>query len=96
MDVLRKADTPKSDYDALYDHSEAVLITEELIARGYGEEDLRKIIGGNLKDKNALAILGNARTFARAIENISQLEQQYEYDLEIKSASLALIQKKDL
>ena len=47
MDVLRKADTPKSDYDALYDHSEAVLITEELIARGYGEEDLRKIIGGN-------------------------------------------------
>ena len=45
--------------------------------------DTLKIIGGNLKDKNALAILGNARTFARAIENISQLEQQYEYDLEM-------------
>lgn len=47
MDVLRKADTPKSDYDALYNHSEATLITEELIKRGYAEEDLQKIMGGN-------------------------------------------------
>ena len=47
MDVLRKADTPKSDYDTLYDHGEAVLITDELLTRGYGEEDIKKIIGGN-------------------------------------------------
>ena len=58
--------------------------------------DTLKRIGGNLKTKNALEILGNAQTFARTIENLSQLEQQYEYDLEIKSAYLALIQKKDL
>ena len=45
--------------------------------------DTLKRIGGNLKDKNALAILGNARAFARNIENISQLEQQYEYNLEM-------------
>lgn len=47
MDVLRKADMPKSDYDAIYNHGEAVLITEELLNRGYSEEDLQKIIGGN-------------------------------------------------
>lgn len=45
--------------------------------------DTFKKIGGNLKEKNALMILGNAQTFARTIENISQLEQQYEYDLEM-------------
>ena len=45
--------------------------------------DTLKKIGGNLKTKNALEILGNAQTFARTIENLSQLEQQYEYDLEM-------------
>lgn len=45
--------------------------------------DALTIIGENLEEKNALAILGNAQTFASTIENISQLEQQYEYNLEM-------------
>lgn len=47
MDCLRKADAPLSDYDALYSHGEALLITEELLNRGYTEEDTKKIIGEN-------------------------------------------------
>ena len=44
-----------------------------------------KVISKNLDNKNAIAILGNAQTFAKTIENISELERQYEYDLEIPS-----------
>ena len=47
--------------------------------------DTLKVISKNLDNKNAIAILGNAQTFARTIENISELERQYEYDLEIPS-----------
>ena len=44
-----------------------------------------KVISKNLDNKNAIAILGNAQTFAKTIENISEVERQYEYDLEIPS-----------
>lgn len=33
--------------DALANHSESILITEELLNRGYSEKDLSKILGGN-------------------------------------------------
>ena len=42
-----------------------------------------KIISENSKQRNVLSLLGNAQTFASTIENISQLEQQYEYNLEL-------------
>ena len=47
--------------------------------------DTLKVMSGNLGNKRAIAILGNAQTFARNIENISELERQYECDLETPS-----------
>lgn len=44
-----------------------------------------KVIGENLGNKMAIDILGNAQTFARNIENISEQERQYECDLETPS-----------
>lgn len=50
--------------------------TEEII-------DTIKIIDERMQRKNALAILGDSKNFSRTIENISQLEQQYECEMEI-------------
>ena len=50
--------------------------TEEII-------DTIKIIDEKMQRKNALAILGDSKNFSRTIENISQLEQQYECEIEI-------------
>lgn len=47
MDCLRKVGDPECDYDAVNDHSEAILITAELLKRGYAEDDIKKIQGDN-------------------------------------------------
>ncbi len=47
MDCLRKAGTPETDCDALNSHREAILVTAELLDRGYEEEEVRKIMGLN-------------------------------------------------
>lgn len=47
FDLCNKYYNSGKDYDTIKDHSESLLITAELIKRGFKEETLSKFIGGN-------------------------------------------------
>ena len=60
--------------------------------KDFSTEDIAETIKIINPSKNALAILGNSENFAKTIENISQLEQQYESEMAIPTFKKVHIQ----